>query len=180
MSRMPTSKALRPSRKQQKAPQTAVAPRSLDPNDYEIAVVVDWGTSQCSSAAQILLKGSDPNPNATKILPLQPNLLQVSQIIGFAKIDDEFRFFWGDEFEEIMETNDFQRNELFIFKHPKMFFFPSAVKDRERRKAEKELERYATACGIDEELTLEWLMTIHFKHILRAATSAIHRLWGLT
>lgn len=57
-----------------------------------------------------------------------------------------------------MEVNDFRRDELFISKHLKMFFFPSAAKNRERGKAEKELERYATACGTDEKLTLEWLM----------------------
>ena len=150
----------------------------LDPKDWQKAIGLDWGTSQSSAGSNIRRKCSEPNPNRTILLQLQQHVQQVPQIIGWVKLEGQSELYWGQEFEEIIDTYDLGRDELFIFRHPKMFFFPSAVQDRELQRAEAELARLEAAWQPEAELTLQWLVTEHFKHLRMAAEAAVRSQWG--
>lgn len=152
----------------------------LHSSDFELRRALDYGTSQTSFGELALKKGTLPNPDQPQILPLQDNQPKVAQVIGSAKVDGDFRFFWGDEMEKILLRTDLSRDEVFVFPNPKMFIWPSEVQELARRQAEAELERYEKVTGSQEQRTLEWLATQHLRAVREAAEEASVSAWKHT
>lgn len=157
----------------------ASAPQSttynLDPKDYEIHWIVDYGTKTLCIAAQVVRKGANPHPQRTRILELQSRGKgEVPQICGFVRDGgrSDFRdsdFKWGHELLEILNNRrmPISEDQVCICERLKMVLYPG----EKTREAITGIEKSLKKTNF-ENFSPHKLIETHLRHIRQAAMRA--------
>lgn len=127
--------------------------------------------------AQVIRKGTEPNPERTRILELQSQSRgkgEIPQVIGFVQDEacSEFRedgFKWGHDLLDVLNNKQVMLSEdrVCVFERLKMVLYP--VQDT--REVVQEINMSLERTGLKKEfgLTPHRLIEMHLKHIRAAA-----------
>lgn len=95
-----------------------------DPDDWQLYLMIDDGTSKATVGYQIIRKGKRPEPSNTSTLPLQGvSSPEVPQLVG---LTPDRKVIWGHKLESLLLDQTLKPGKVHTFSHLKVLLFPSS------------------------------------------------------